>query len=336
MIKKMFFIFLFMPHIYPATWSGGSTPSVIDDDLLIDGSCTFSGNRSITADTLDVTVTVDNDAVVNGSSHILELITTSVDREITFNITADDYVTNLTDPTTVAVHLDQPAGLEPIVELKSATNDSAYANMLIINKNINLPELYVDPTRNGLYTGDQSGCILGTNSTLRLKNNTYLDYVGTTTNIDPWSAPVSVLQNRLSEEILKARNASALFVDGAPAGTEGALNARILMEENSGIFFRSGADLNGSYTQQSGANFSFLITPTAQPAGAGNIIFDIEGALNILGDSDGTNIINILSREVDPTGGLIEIGEGDAKFPQITFAEDAQGDLLQYAKACML
>ena len=453
-----------MPHIYPATWSGGSTPSVIDDDLLIDGSCTFSGNRSITADTLDVTVTVDNDAVVNGSSHILELITTSVDREITFNITADDdltfaggtsgffqiiqrgpgairwkinggrsvifrngstgeedddgvryfismenaidgtviqrgdnsalhaafkilnnsmvtfiastlladdpteqgafifdtqntnaagrtyieigddagfivsghYVTNLTDPTTVAVHLDQPAGLEPIVELKSATNDSAYANMLIINKNINLPELYVDPTRNGLYTGDQSGCILGTNSTLRLKNNTYLDYVGTTTNIDPWSAPVSVLQNRLSEEILKARNASALFVDGAPAGTEGALNARILMEENSGIFFRSGADLNGSYTQQSGANFSFLITPTAQPAGAGNIIFDIEGALNILGDSDGTNIINILSREVDPTGGLIEIGEGDAKFPQITFAEDAQGDLLQYAKACML
>jgi len=251
-------------------------------------------------------------------------------------IVSGHYVANLTDPNNVAVFLSMPAGLEPIVELKATTNASAFANTLVINKNVNLPELYVDPTRNSAYDGVQSGFILGTNSTLTLKNNTYLDYVGTTTNINPWSSPTTILGDRLPEEILKARNASALFVDGAPAGTTGALDSRILMEGNSGIFFRSGADLNGSCTEQVDSVFSFTITPTAQPAREGNIIFDVEGALNVLGASDGTNIINILSREVDPTGGLIEIGIGDAKFPKITFAEDADGYLLQYAKGSML
>jgi hypothetical protein len=457
------FFTMFSHSLFAATWSGVSVANVTDEDLLIDGSCTFSDNRYIYANTQDVTVTVANTAVVNGGAYILELITES-SREITFDITdssdlafagstsgffqiiqrgpgavrwiinggrsvilrnseseesgdrgvryfismenatdgtviqrgdntalhaafkilndsmltfiaptllADSpteqgalvfdtqntnatgrtyveigdsagfiisghYVENLTDPDNVAVHLDQPAGLKPIIELKAATDDSAYANTLIINKNINLPELYVNPTRNTLYTGEQSGFVLGTNSYLNLKNNTYLDFIGTTTNIDPWPSTAAVLGDRIPEEILKSRNASAFFVDGAPTGTTGAVDAQIEMEGDSGVFFRSGCDKDGDYTEQSGGSFCFLIDPVLQPLGAGNIVFDVEGKLNITGASDGTNIINIVSRQVDPTGGKIEIGVGETKFPKITFADDDDGDLLQYAKGCMM
>ncbi len=465
-MKKIFFLsllFFGFCRIYAATWSGGSVANVTDENLLIDGTCTFSDNRYIKAESSDVTVTVDSTAVVNGGSYILELITEFADREITFDIidssdlafaggtsgffqviqrgpgtvrwvinggrsvilrnngseenddhgvryfismenatdgtviqrgdntalhaafkilndsmmtfiaptlladspteqgalvfdtentnavgrtymeigaeagfiVSGHYVENLEDPSSVAIDLARPAGLKPIIELKAATDDSAYANTLIINKNINLPELYVSPTRNGDYTGEQSGFVLGTNSYLNLKNNTYLDFIATTTNIDPWPSIAAVLGDRIPEEILKSRNASAFFVDGAPTGTTGAVDAQIEMEGDSGVFFRSGCNKDGDYTEQSGGSFNFLIDPDLQSLGAGNIVFDVEGKLNITGAADGTNIINVVSRQVDPTGGKIEVGVGETKFPKITFAEDDEGDLLQYAKGCV-
>jgi len=446
------------------TWSGGATPNVLNENLLISGTCTMGANASISALASDVTVTVQvngaEQPIVRGPGKVLEFIT-NANREIIFNITdsadlsfeggasflqiiqrgtgtvrwkinggrtitfrnssstggngvryfismenatqaviikrndatkyhaafkilndsmmtfiaptllansptergaivvdtantnscgrtylelgdeagfiiAGHYVTNLTDPNNVNVDLAQPAGKEPILIIEEG-NANQYTNWLVINGNTVVPQLYVDPTRTSGYTGEQSGFILGTNSTFKLKNNTYLDFVGTTTNIDPLESTSTVLDGRKKETVLKDRNASALIVDGAPSGTTGALDARVLMEGNSGMFFRSAADLNGSFTKQVDSGFSFTINPALQPAEAGNIVFDIEGAFYVLGASSGTNIINVVSREVAPTGGYVEIGVGSAKFPKITFANYAQNTsyLAQYAKSCV-
>jgi len=449
------------------TWSGGVTPNVLNENLLISGNCTLGANASISALASDVTVTVQvngaEQPIVRGPGKILEFITSS-GREIIFDITdtadltfeggssflqiiqrgagtvrwkinggrtislcdstapadldgdgvryfismenatqsviikrsdntkyhaafkilnnsmmtfiaptllannptergaivvdtantnscgrtylelgaqagfivSGHYVTNLTDPNNVSVDLSKPAGKESILILEEG-GATEFTNWLVLDENIVLPQLYVDPTRTGNYDGVQSGFILGTNSTFTLKDNTYLDFVGTTTNIDPLASTAAVLNGRHKETVLKDRNASAFIVDGSPSGTSGALDARILMEGDSGMFFRSAADLNGSFTTQVDSGFSFTITPTAQSVAAGNIVFDIEGALEVLGATTGTNIINIVSREVAPTGGYIEIGVGDAKFPKITFANYAQDTdyLAQYAKSCI-
>jgi hypothetical protein len=249
-------------------------------------------------------------------------------------ILSGHYVTHLADPTLVTVDLAQPAGLQ--VNSSITETVDAYTSLLLINGNTILPQLYCDPTRTGVYTGAQSGFILGTNSNLFLENNTYLDYVGTTTNVPPLTSTSAVLNGRMPQTVLKNRNASAFIIDGAPSGTAGAVDACITITGDSGIFLRSGADKNGGVTAQVDTGFSFTISPTAQLVGAGNIVFDIEASCTILGSGSGTDVINVLSREVAPTGGYIEIDEGDPVFPRITFARDAHypAYYAQYAKAC--
>ncbi len=251
-------------------------------------------------------------------------------------VVTGSYVTDLTDPSSVVVHLSQPAGKESKVIVKEASDANPYASLLVINGNIILPQLFCDPTRTGGYNGERSGFILANNSTLDIKNNSYLDYVGTTTNIDPLISSNAVLNGRKPETVLKERNASALIIDGAPSGTVGATDARILMEGDSGIFFRSGADSDGVVTPDIDLGFSFTINPTRQPDEQGNIVFELEAALNIIGDDSGTSVLNILSREVASTGGYIELDTGDPVFPRITFARDAHYSsfLAQYAKSC--
>jgi len=214
---------------------------------------------------------------------------------------------------------------------------------LVVNGNEILSQLFSDPTRTReTVDGVQHGFILGPNSELRLENGTYLDYVGTTTNTDPLISADNELQGRVSSSILKQRNASALTVDGIDA--TGSVTARIVMEDESGIFFRSACDFSGSWTytpyEMTDAGLIFTITPTWQPLGAGNIVFDVESALDILGKADATeshvNTINILSREVTQIGGKLEMEGTLRTFPAFTFADDSNigESFAQYAKGC--
>jgi len=248
---------------------------------------------------------------------------------------------------TNAVDLATLAGHQVNMRIFYTTDGGDFKErFMVLNGNKVLSQLFSDPTRTrDTVTGVQHGFILGPNSELRLADGTYLDYIGTTSNIDPLASSANVLQGRTASSVLKSRNASALTIDGIDA--TGSVTARIVMEDECGIFLRSACDATGTWTYAPKAltdvGLVFTITPTWQPAGAGNIVFDVEAALDILGaavdysEADRLNVINVLSREVTQEDGKLEIDGYYTTFPAFTFAASADypDTFAQYAKSCM-
>lgn len=240
------------------------------------------------------------------------------------------------------VSLGTLAGHQTNVQLLNEGAGGLYTNrFLVINSNTVLSQLFSDPTRT-LATPDgvQHGFILGAGSQLLLKNGTYLDYVGTAPNGPSLTSSAAVLQGKIPDTLLKARNPSALTIDSSLA-YDTAQN--IVMYDESGIFLRSACDAAGHYHQSvplTNSALDFSISSTAQPGGAGNVVFDVEAPLYSYGVKSelatNLNVFNVLSRAVAPTGGHIEIGGDLTVFPLFTNAVDTAGVPVQYAKACCL
>lgn len=239
-----------------------------------------------------------------------------------------------------------PGGNEVRLTIKGPELATQYDSLRVLNGNSTLPYLLCDPTRSGGYDdpttgGAINGFVMSLNSLLTLQNGAYLDYVGQTINTNPYVPTSQVyLYGRQASAILKQRNSSALTIDGGlHLGYLGSA-PRILLEGASGLFFSSGIDTQTTKSTPASLEET-LVNPSFQPTGAGNIVLQVEAPLNMIGALTGTHVINILSREVTPTGGQLELGitpAVPARFPAFTYNKYTSGinDGLyyQYAKAC--
>lgn len=272
------------------------------------------------------------------------------------------------------IQLERAAGRNAITRIINQLMDDEYARdeyepqphgcLLVINRNSTCFELLVDPFTNqgaaedlvnfrGTFNGIQYGFVLGANGTLEIDDNACLDYVGLANNQCPCVDQIFVQPPPCCpgqsvrdcpcdcgnvESIVKARNYSAFIVDGNlnPASTP----AQIILGEQSGIYFRSGIDCNGDINDNLADPFVFTVDPDKLTRGAGDIVFDVEGLLNVFG-SDTDTVLNsrleILSLHVFPFGGPLFPGLiGETIFPIRSGAVDADGVLRRYNKAAWL
>lgn len=244
-------------------------------------------------------------------------------------------------------------GGESKVEIINSGDDSQ-ASLQVINANNRLFDLLIDPFLtldarndvldcNGLFSGVQYGFVLGANGILDIDDNAFLDYVGLANNVCPLSCcltntakshdfsnsccPVDCCITNTAcpqihcfegcdpESLTKPRNPSAFFVDGSfdPCSEP----AQIYLGDKSAIFFRSGVDCTG-VVKNPFPPFQFTINSNRRTAGAGEIVFDVEGKLQIHGSNGECSLLSkleILSLEVASTGGPLFYNGDEVIFP---------------------
>lgn len=238
------------------------------------------------------------------------------------------------------------AGYEAIV---SVTNSSACSgclplpsSLLVLDSNETISELLVDPflnlqvrqdltTYRGLFSGVRYGFVLGSNGILNIQSNSYLDFVGLALNQGPDAAVTRGCGCDVSQagKVIKMRNPSALIVDGNL--NPSAKDAQIQFGDRSALFFRSGIANDGVIRDERDTD-PFTIDAASRTSGFGNIVFDIEGQLDVIGVNSGSGItskIELLSLEVLPMGGSLFVGSGETIFPIRTFNTE-DGELLSY------
>lgn len=258
------------------------------------------------------------------------------------------------------IDLATPAGTLSQFKVENAFSDEGTpASLQVLNKNCVMPNLLSDPFCDDSFTGTQCGFILGANGQIELDDITYLDYIGLKNNLIPdVQTPIENVQKKVKllidhckitgpKDMIKFRNPSAFFVDGS--SDPNAVPAKIIMNGSSAIYFRSGVDKFGNCVESVREPIipglpclhfvkSFTIDPCNQTKGAGEIVFDVEGELDVCGDPDGDNGLSVLSLYVTKTGCpvFVESDPENNQFPQRTFRRDVNGDYLQYNKAAFL
>jgi hypothetical protein len=210
---------------------------------------------------------------------------------------------------------------------RRAVGSDFASGLLVLDKNETFSNLLADPfltlharedlvNFRGIFCGNQFGVILGSNGVISVESDSYLDFVGLALN----SLPCFINTGCPVGKFLKMRNPSALIVDGSfnPASTP----AQIVFGERAALFLRSGIGEDGTIRDQSDID-PFTVDAANHTPGAGNIVFDVEGKLNVNGTLGTCNCINskieLLSLEVFPTGGSIFVGSGETNFPLRTF-----------------
>lgn len=227
-----------------------------------------------------------------------------------------------------------PAGRLAQVEVENNLGPNNPGSLLVINENRTFSQLLINPFGElGGYTGVLYGFIIGANGELNILDNAYLDYVGTTRNRQPKPLiPEDILAGKLVTDVVQERNASAMIIDGFSNAC--ASTATIRMDGTSAVYFRSGVDAEGNIAERTFDDngneiFSFVVDFKDLFDCQGNIVLDVEGALNVFGSGLST-ALNILSLEVGITGGTVAIGDTKKIFPLRTFEEDMDGNLLRY------
>lgn len=208
-----------------------------------------------------------------------------------------------------------PAGFNALFNTLADTQGS----LLIQNYNNTLGEFVWDPWGNlgvrdnppfGSFSGTQYGFIVGSYGTLEVGSSSYIDYVGLTGT----QCPAPAIADASAQ--VKARSASALFTDGQP--DPDFVPPIITITDNAGLYFRSGVDNEGNIRPITDPN-PFTIDPALRTPGAGFPVFDIEGPLLINGAGAAVSAFQLLSLEVDPTGGSLITGGPQTIFPLRTF-----------------
>jgi hypothetical protein len=230
-------------------------------------------------------------------------------------------------------------GGRPTLEVVNSVGSDATAGLLVINENRRMSEFLIDPfasaqtqrateDRNETFHGQQWGMVFSANGILRIEDYAYLDYVGLASN----AAPVAASD---LDQIVKYRNPSALIFDGS--NDPHALPVQVFLGNLSALYFRSGIANNGT-VRGPNASHAFTVNPDQKTPGAGNFVLDVEGPTRIIGpEIDGANLakIEVLSLEVDPTGGSVFIEGTETNFPIRTFAKDPEGQYRTYNSAAL-
>jgi hypothetical protein len=235
------------------------------------------------------------------------------------------------------IQLCVPAGNDAIFRTFNSLGEFFAAGLLVLDKNDTLSNLLVDPFLNlharedlinfrGNFSGQRYGFVLGANGTLNVDAESYFDFVSLTLNQFPC---ISLNRALPASKLLKMRNASAFIVDGNlnPDATP----AQIIFGENAAFFVRSGVGQDGTIRNEFDMD-PFTVDAMNKAHGVGNIVFDLEGQLNVSGvrvDDELTSKIELLSLEVFPTGGSLFVGSGQTNFPLRTFNTE-DNELLSY------
>ena len=138
--------------------------------------------------------------------------------------------------------------------------------------------------------------------------------------------------------MIKPRNASAFIIDGN--NDPNSIPALIQFGTKTALFLRSGIADNGEIRGIYDVD-PFTIDSSERTPGAGNIVFDVEGVLvvngSLVGDSPLTvsSKIELLSLEVEPSGGQLFVGSGETTFPLRTFNTE-DNELLMYNSGAFL
>ncbi len=208
------------------------------------------------------------------------------------------------------------------------------ASLVVVNRNDVVTTYMNNPFCDNAFItagGMQYGFILGSNGVIDITDRTYFDYIGTRFNHCPKACcklPEALTELGFDEDsITKPRNASAFIADATP----GAPSPLIIMTGNSGLYFRSELFDFDHLSTFSHHDFDHDRGPSA-----GNVVLDVEGALDIQGADKHLEGIRVLSLQVTPTGGFAVVREGLPYFPARTFATDKHGHLLRYDKAYFL
>lgn len=223
-----------------------------------------------------------------------------------------------------------------------------HAGLLVLNRNTKCFDLLIDPfcnlgaaddnvDYNGLFDGIRYGYVLGANGMLDIQDNAYFDYVALTNNVCWTVDEIPGLEGIDQTTLLKERNPSAFFVDGNhnPVATD----ARLKIGVQSGIFFRSGVNSEGTIDNILGTTYEFTIDPALLTNGAGEIVFSVEGMLDVWGSNIGDTFnskMELLSLHVNPTGCPLFLGGLNDNFPCRSFAVDGDGLLRIYNKGAWL
>jgi hypothetical protein len=238
------------------------------------------------------------------------------------------------------------AGYQAIWTTTNSFGPDMAAGLLVLDSNQTLSDLLVDPFLNlyarqdnvgfrGLFSGQRFGVILGANGILNIQSESYVDFVGLALNRLPFVV-VPGFETSQTSKLLKLRNPSAFIIDGNlnPA----AIDAQIIFGEQAALFLRSGIADNGMIRFEDDVD-PFTIDASSRTCGVGNIVFDVEGELDVTGvlDMDGnvTSEIELLSLEVIPSGGSLFVGSGETNFPSRTFNTEDDA-LLMYNSGAFL
>jgi len=235
-----------------------------------------------------------------------------------------------------------PAGHEAIWSIVNSIGSEVASGLLLLDKNETLSEYLVDPFLNnnarqndnfrGSFSGKRYGVVLGANGILNIGSQAYLDFVGLALNQVP---NVQISRCESITKWIKMRNPSAFIVDGSldPAAT----SAQIVFGEHAAFFLRSGIGDNGSIRDENDVD-PFTVDPAYRTPGIGNIVFDLEGELDVRGvreNGEITSKIELLSLEVFPTGGPLFVGSSETNFPLRTFNVEDDA-LLRYNSGAFL
>lgn len=226
-----------------------------------------------------------------------------------------------------------PAGLEAKLTIKN-TSGGTSGSLLVQNFNSLIGELIWDPWCNlgvreappfGTFSGLQYGFIIGSFGVLDVQTDAYLDYVGLTGTVCVNPAIPGVDPSLVASKV-KARSGSALFTDAQP---DDLFTAPLInIATTAGVYFRSGVDNTGAIRPITGPN-PYTINPLNRTPGSGIPVFDIEGVLNITGANTSTqenSLFQLLSLEVDPTGGPLFADGTQTIFPLRTFLTQSAVD----------
>lgn len=239
------------------------------------------------------------------------------------------------------------AGDQAIWRVVNSAGSDLSSGLLVLDKNETLSSLLVDPFLNngaredfthyrGTFYGLQHGVIIGANGILNVDNDSYVDFVGLALNQFP--CPCPAMQNICNpRKVIKMRNPSALIIDGNfnPEATD----AQIIFGERASLFLRSGVGQDGTVRDEFDMD-PFTVDAANRTQGIGNIVFDVEGRLDVTGTIDlecncVTSKIELLSLEVFPTGGSVFVGSGETNFPLRTFNTE-DNELLMYNSGAFL
>jgi hypothetical protein len=189
----------------------------------------------------------------------------------------------------------------------------------------------------------QPGFIVGNNGTVSIAGSSYIEYVAKAQNNNPAPVVDAAIMLKHADNgvvppvntLVKQRNASALIVDSGEKNNFASVFPRFNLADTSKLYFLSAVDADGVSSQP-----DFTVNPTRHytgQAGYGSIVFDVEGKLEILGNSTGA--INILSLKELPVGGSALITGAETNFKLRSFEKqtvDGKAYDKQYGKACAL
>lgn len=252
-----------------------------------------------------------------------------------------------TDVTQIAIgniKKDTLAGSVADFEVVNTQGDPSYASLFIANSNQTMTELLYDPFLNlnvrhdnihynGTFAGTQYGYILGSQGILAIADGANIQYVGLDINRDISTLLVPEVPDYIGVPIntlLKQRNASALFCDQSLHPD--AAKPTIFFGNASALYLRSGVGVDGSVRDLEESH-SYTVAKDEQNTDVAYYLLDVEGqtdCLGLEGSSGQANKIEVLSLEVNPTGGALLIGGSETNFASRTFQRHFNGDYYVY------